>query len=253
MRFNLAQQGANCYRGRLLTGPICYIEPARRKKVFKVSEERFVELKEKLERLERIMPLERGKFLNSVYSHCFPMNPPATPEQVAAFEQEHNCSLPDDYREFIQRVGDGGPGEHGINALCPGCNWTGRPYKVVNLAPFPFVWQPSVDEVTGEELWPSFVFWEDIKEDVKNEGKNFDLALNFFSEGCYSELYLVLTGEEKGTVWRAYTESEGHFVPLQVRGQNRTSFIDWFEDWLGKISRSTQEALERDVPISPHS
>lgn len=211
-------------------------------------QKRFAELKEKLERFERIMPLQRGKILNSVYGHCFPMNPPATQEQVSAFEQKYNCSLPEDYREFIQRVGDGGLGKQGINALCRENNKTGNPYNVVSLAPFPFVWQLIVDEETGEEYGLSFAYWEE----VKTEDKNFDLALNFFCEGCDWYLYLVLTGEEKGTVWRAYIESDGDFAPFKIGEQSRVSYIEWFENWFEKISRSTEHALERGVPIFPY-
>ena len=42
--------------------------------------------------------------------HKYRWNPPASPEEVEAFEQKIGVSLPEEYRNFLLQAGNGGAG-----------------------------------------------------------------------------------------------------------------------------------------------
>jgi len=213
-------------------------------------EERLAKLREKLKRLEGIMLPEhreilKGRYIMSaLYQYCFPMNPPATSEQVKAFESKHNCSLPEDYREFIQQIGDGGPGPNGLFTLFPENNKTRNPMFGAHLAPFPFIWQSEIIPETGED-WGSFTYMEDLEDKTRDIG----LAIEFFCGGCDHYYFLVVTGSEKGSVWQARTESNREFAALATGEKTRVSFLEWFENWIEKQLQTSERALARGVPI----
>src|SRR5580658_9286396 len=88
------------------------------------------------------------------------LNPPASIEEVSAFESKHRVILPEGYRSFITALGNGGPGPVGYGILP-----LGRvPYMPMNLGkiwtelrdvtkPFPFtkawVWEDGEKSVEG--------------------------------------------------------------------------------------------------------
>lgn len=60
--------------------------------------------------------------------HKYQLNPPATPAEVEAFEQQLGCTLPEAYRSFLLQAGNGGAGPfYGLLSLEEVQNWLDWP------------------------------------------------------------------------------------------------------------------------------
>jgi hypothetical protein len=137
--------------------------------------------------------------------HQFKLAPVLTETDIKAFEAKHGIVLPADYREFVQRVGDGGAGPgYGLNSL-EGSSYSGNLSK-----PFPLT--RSSDLYSEQEL---------IELGFEDE-LNGVLQLCHYGCGMYS--YLVVNGSEYGTVWY----DNGKFHSAKMR------FMDWYLDWINK-------------------
>src|SRR5688572_19502657 len=79
--------------------------------------------KEVLQKIEQLRSRDAAFELFGASTHRYKFNPPLQPEQVAAFEASHAVRLPEDYRDFILNVGNGGAGPcYGIYPLRLECN-----------------------------------------------------------------------------------------------------------------------------------
>jgi hypothetical protein len=148
--------------------------------------------------------------------------PPLGEETVAAFERRHGIGLPDAYREFLLRVGDGGggPPEYGLMRLGEvpkdmlpqeAATWRSLP-KVTE--PFPFT-----------QAW----VWEDG--DTSPEGTGDEVScgsLCLGTDGCAMYWHLVVSGPERGHVWMLCGEGIQPTVP-------KRDFLRWYEDWLDGV------------------
>lgn len=164
----------------------------------------------------------------------FTLHPVATREHVEAFEREHGDTLPLDYRDFTLQIGDGCTNRinsfNNFDALFERSDYASRfdPRDAETygpaLAPFPFLWDDGwlitfgCDQDENLEPIPRFA-------DYPHHG----LARSLYCWGCDVYDYLVLTGPEKGTLWKVLTEREGSAKPLVLATGERATFLDWFK------------------------
>jgi hypothetical protein len=61
-----------------------------------------------MQKIEWLRTLDKACRLFGASTHRYELNASLKPEEVAAFEERHNVCLPEDYKDFILNVGNGG-------------------------------------------------------------------------------------------------------------------------------------------------
>ena len=174
------------------------------------------------------------------------LRPPQTAAAIRAFESKHGVTLPEDYVDFLVRVGDGGAGPDG--RLFPIQDYidAGKPYFRIRefyefyecMGPVPEVVPlregsepPTADEPDNCDLEDGFIELSNVRA--------------HYSQG------LVVTGKNRGKVWLVMLQEPG----IMVTGQ---TFLDWYERWLdGELDRlakheaSLQERLAEESNSLP--
>ncbi|HCF25660.1 MAG TPA: hypothetical protein DEV81_00180 [Cyanobacteria bacterium UBA11049] len=128
---------------------------------------------------------------------------------IEKFETQHSIILPEDYRQFLLEISNGGDGppEYRLKVLAETVTEEMQP-----LQPFPlsnyWVWD-DVDDV-DEELFDS----------VYRCGH-----LYLGTEGCGIDWILIVNSAARGKVWQRSDEGIVPCTPAR-------SFISWYEYWL---------------------
>ena len=157
-------------------------------------------------------------------AHRFQLGPPLAGTAVAAFEQEHGVSLPDDYRAFTTTVGHGGPGRWGgagpYYGLHPLQDWAtslwGMPTTNTLATPFP------AEPGRIYQDWPSEVAPGDDDEPYTGT-----LALS--DQGCGYLSILVVSGPARGRV------ADTSDSPTGPNFTSDADFLGWYERWLDAV------------------
>lgn len=150
-------------------------------------------------------------------------------EEIRAFERLRGVMIPEDYREFLREVGNGGVTSESL--LFMGNSGAGPGYGILSLEesaqggdlrqPFPFVEkteslsEEEVDHLRDPDLFPACPG---------------SLALCHMGSGWV--LSLVVNGATYGTMW----EGRENYFPLGL------SFGEWYGQWLNK-------QVEKAIPI----
>lgn len=190
--------------------------------------------------------------------HGFRLNPVASPEAVAAFEERHGVSLPQEYRAFLLSVGNGGAG--------PGCGvfplgeFGG--FKTGDLsAPFPHTeswnapdeWFESLPDPQGH-LPEAPTSWQSIDELIewnRAHPEDEELAekravledwyygigqisgtIPISDCGCAKCDRLVITGPARGTVWHDARASDGGLLRYPGSSGEPLTFLGWYAHWI---------------------
>lgn len=165
-------------------------------------------IKNDLEKL-RAKPVSSTVF--GAESHGFVVNLPLTEEDLAKFESKHQVCLPEDYRNFLMLVGNGGAGPgYGLFKLgeMDDQESTG-PWDDGHLVgelnkPFPYTeaWndrsrepdKATLDSETYEQKLEEFDDWYWSSTHV-------DGAIPISHLGCALCHWLIVTGPQAGQVW----------------------------------------------------
>lgn len=172
--------------------------------------------------------------------HRYALNPPLTASQVSDFESRYGVQLPEDYRDFLLTIGNGGAGPgYGLERLgCAyGANWSENPGLVGDLSrPFPY------NEAWNEESMPPSSPLEDHywQQDEYWGPTHVNGAVPICHHGCNLRQCLIVTGPEKGHVWFDDRADWQGLYPDTAPGLARISFLDWYCRWL----KASLEAVE---------
>lgn len=193
---------------------------------FTIYELLSLSIKEKLRFLRKY---DRNYQIFGSRKHQYLLHEPLSEEQIASFEKVFHVKLPDEYRNFIKTVGDGGAGPgYGLFPLVDNAKNSQHPF--LNA---PFLLENDFDLGTYEEEQPCDSM--DCKTCAHKETcltcetgidsfkyQQGTLAICF--EGCTYYMRLVMNGAMRGELW---AESEGD-------GLKRTSFgfLEWYNHWL---------------------
>jgi hypothetical protein len=178
------------------------------------------------EKLAPARKLSRGKEWWS--GSKFKLNPTVPESEIVAFETLHNLRLPQDYRDFLLHLSNGG---------------VGPPYGIYRF-------EESIRryEEGTTKMWPG------MPECVAPENERIDFdwdpflqgTLPIMTEGCGKSVHLVLKGEFKGRVVHLDEEMDGGPVFTWDAG-----FLSWFERWLDEMVAGWQSGgFQESMPGS---
>lgn len=132
-------------------------------------------------------------------------------EEIAAFEDCHKIRLPQAYRLFLKKVGNG------CECMFEGCRLNSLENSPCQSPSEPFML---------EKFW----LWEEDDRDsdiIEDEQKNkvYRGNIELINLGCSMSYHLIITGKCRGEVW--------DFTDVGVQPCcERQDFLGWFELWL---------------------
>jgi hypothetical protein len=168
-------------------------------------------MEDQLNRIKR-KAREQGKWLN-----------PCLPEaSIAEFEHKHRVRLPEEYREFLLQVGNGGPGPpfYGLAAMGDVADDL-SPHEEGFWRDFPRI----ADPFPFSHSW----CWE--RGDESHEGTKAQVgcgSIYLGNDGCGMYWHLIVTGPDRGRVWQLTGEGIAPTMP-------KRNFLEWYEDWLDGV------------------
>ena len=189
---------------------------------------------------------QRAKPIFGSESHRYLLHPTLTPRALQAIEQTHSISLPQDYRLFLETVGNGAVGPyHGLFAFgyLDDGKWEEGDGLVGTLAkPFPDSTEWNAREgMPGEELLESNPAEYEVEMDAFDARywHALDGAFPICHLGCALRHCLVVTGPEAGYVWADHRAEDAGLFPLTNADGSRVTFYIWYRSWLDEALTET--------------
>ena len=169
--------------------------------------------------------------------HKYKFNLKISENEVIKFENKHRIILPDSYREFILKFGNGGCGpDYGLLKIetgildIPHYPEESDIIKLSNVFRFDNFW--NLENFPDDD----YQLWEKEYEDSKWS----DGMLRICHQGCGVFLNLVITGKERGNIWVDDRVSDGGIYPVNHhKGKSKTDFTEWYLNWLNESIEKT--------------
>lgn len=187
------------------------------------------------------------------------LDDPLTEHDIASAERQFGIDFPEDYRGFLREVGAGGFGPgYGVATLaCRDGVWGWPDQGEVEDPIGPLLAQPfpsdaararwterlralqdaavAADKETDGEAGTAVAAFRAAEEELypaMTAG-----AVRLSHEGCGYYTWLVVTGEERGTIWCDPRCSDEPLAPLWHKRRRRTRFAEWYLEWLDETAR----------------
>lgn len=207
--------------------------------------------------LQKLRAAECVRLVHGATAHGFQLNPRLDARAVARFEAVHRIRLPEDHRDFLIHLGNGGAGPgYGLFSLGEVDNGDGDGVTVWRenegllgdpSQPFPhsgpwndLTGRPEIDH--PENLTPEqedALFAESDAWEAAHylNSRHVNGAVPLCHLGCALCQWLVVTGPEAGHVWNDFRADERGIFPVQIGSQQRVTFLQWYKAWLDEALR----------------
>jgi SMI1 / KNR4 family (SUKH-1) len=175
----------------------------------------------------------------------FLLNPVLSEAEVKSFEIRHSVKLPPDYRSFLLTIGDGGAGPYygvfPLGKMDDGLDlksWKEDGGFIGTLAkPFPLKepWNDLSTRPSGELRKTNEEEYERQLEEFEKVYWNPELlngAIPLCHMGCALRVWLIVSGERAGSLWRDGRTDDTGLSPIFTRDQRPATFSSWYLDWL---------------------
>lgn len=182
-------------------------------------------------------------------AHRYELNPTLSEEELSEFETDRGIRLPDDYRQFLVRVGNGGAGPfYGLFRLGEMDDGFGHgPWGAfVGRLSSPFPHSGPWNDLAGKPDDQAAMNSEEYDALIEAfERRYFDTcqvegAIPICHVGCALRQWLIITGPEAGNVWCDDRADYKGLHPLKSHGRDRTTFFEWYRDWLDEVLSKVQ-------------
>ena len=185
------------------------------------------EIKEKFQKLKS---LDKDFKIFGAHFHEYGFNPTLSETQIKEFEKNHSIKIPEEYRLYLENIGDGKAGPfYGIYEL----NYNDGNSSDLSK-PFPCTQKEPFKMMDAYDTIP-----ENLSDDEYNEFLNniYGQATNglifLATEGCGMYSVLVVNGEEYGNVWYYDLANDAGIFPLvNPKTKKPMRFFEWLEIWL---------------------
>jgi hypothetical protein len=173
--------------------------------------------------------------------HKYYVNPGDSSSAIINFEKEHNVTLPEDYKLFLLKLGNGGKVYKNLefpkNAAGPG-------YGIYPLG----VGLDEICPTAAQSLSKKVFFDSEMSKNVweskalkSYDSQPFEIRDKRYNEmysgimiighnGCSSYNGIILNGKDAGKI--VYLTYEMEYMPQLAKEAN---FLDWYENWLDGI------------------
>ena len=160
------------------------------------------------------------------YSHQYKLAAPAGEEAIRKFEGQQGVRLPEEYRDFLMFIGNGGAGPYyglyGLKALEDDLSDSRGLRRCRSLE------EPVIYPKMSEEEWDRIVNPESRRKG--EEVYPYMGVLPIGTQGCTLMTGLMLTGPYRGQV--VYYDNDFCGPPFFVREKG---FLSWYERWLREV------------------
>ncbi|MFF3559455.1 SMI1/KNR4 family protein [Streptomyces sp. NPDC002574] len=205
---------------------------------------------------ERVLALGAAPGSDRVFGamgHGFVLDAPLTLAEVADLEAWLDVELPEDYRSFLLQVGAGGAGPaYGVFPVRregSDCwRWNGDSPEELEpgmlAEPFPggpdpeaaariLAEQPFQEQFEDlADLDAALETWEERLVEVQYDPRSTAGALCLSDEGCGLTVWLVVTGSERGRMWRDPRSDGSDLHPIRDAAGSPLDFAAWYLGWL---------------------
>jgi hypothetical protein len=202
--------------------------------------------------LQRLRSTRSNSAIFGADSHRSVLNPTLTEAEVLSFERQHRISLPADYRKFLIRIGNGGAGPYyGVFPLGQmdakeGVTPWHEDDGFVGALSEPFLLARDWNDLTGmpsdDLLAGHDAEYERQLDDFEKRYWRSSLmngAIPICHEGCALRIWLVVTGDEAGRVWRDGRAEYKGLKPLVTADGAPATFSLWYKEWLDHVVHAT--------------
>jgi hypothetical protein len=165
--------------------------------------------------------------------------------EIIAFEEHHRIRLPEDYRTFISKLGNGGVGPKSLLPLGKYDLGDGYP-QIGNMnAAFPYEKLVTVfrDTMKNGEEESELDAWSEQLNRVWSMNKPVNGALPICDTGCKNYIWIVITGSGRGQIWEDERASANAWYPTGL------SFAQWYETWLEETLAWGKKQLETQLSV----
>lgn len=183
------------------------------------------------------------------FAHRFALAPPLSEAEVQEAERALQVRLPEEYRGFLLHVGAGGAGPaYGVLTLRRVAHLWEWASDSTHRADVGRLQEPfSPEHIGGKPIDPlqlrmleryDFEYYDDYQaahqrwEDTLWHPDRTAGAVCLCDEGCLRRYWLVVTGDERGTIWRDYRIDGIDLAPMLDAHGHRLTFSRWYLDWL---------------------